>query len=169
MPDRQSLVSILFCCMGNICRSPTAEGVFRKKLILAGLAQQVRVDSCGTHAYHVGEAPDRRSQKHALARGYDLSPQRARQVDVTDFEKFDLILAMDEQNLANLRRICPKAYLGRLRLMLDFSTQLPAGDVPDPYYGGDAGFEQVLDLIEEASDQLITYLRAEFGLQSSPP
>jgi protein-tyrosine phosphatase len=149
-------IRVLMVCMGNICRSPTAEGVFRQRAEQAGL--RVEVDSAGTHAYHVGEPPDLRSQQHALRRGYDLSGQRARQVAQDDFENFDLILAMDGRNLSLLRQQCPTAKRHKVRLLLSSGTLMPDGEVPDPYYGGDAGFEQVLDLIEDASDGLIKAL-----------
>lgn len=153
MPARR----VLFICMGNICRSPTADGVMRAKLKAAGL--DVEVDSAGTHGYHVGAPPDERSQEHALKRGYDLSPLRARQLVAQDFERFDLVLAMDEDNLANARRLCPPGQRHRLKLLLDYAPQLGRREVPDPYYGGDAGFEDVLDLVEAACDGLIGALR----------
>lgn len=149
--------SILFVCMGNICRSPTAEGVLRERAALAGLP--LNIDSAGTHGYHVGEAPDRRSQQHALRRGYDLSRQRARQVQLDDFARFDLLLAMDGQNLALLKAKCPPEQQHKLKLFLSYGQLDPQGEVPDPYYGGDAGFERVLDLIENAADGLIDALR----------
>jgi len=143
--------------MGNICRSPTAEGVLRAKAQASGLA--VRVDSCGTHDYHVGEPPDRRSQAHAARRGYDLAAQRARQVTAADYARFDLILAMDSRNLALLAARCPAEHRHKLQRLLAFSTLDPDGDVPDPYYDGDAGFERVLDLIEDAVDHLLATLQ----------
>jgi protein-tyrosine phosphatase len=149
---------VLFVCMGNICRSPTAEGVFRTRAAKAGV--DVDIDSAGTHAYHVGEPPDRRSQVHAKRRGYDLAAQRARQVAVEDFEHFDLILAMDRQNLAALQLRCASQLRHKVKLFLAYSEMAPNGEVPDPYYGGDAGFERVLDLIEDASDGLIRALEA---------
>lgn len=149
--------SVLFVCMGNICRSPTAEGVFRERAAVAGL--ELLIDSAGTHGYHAGEAPDRRSQKHALRRGYDLSRQRARQVKADDFKRFDLILAMDQHNLAVLKDKCPPEQQHKLKLLLSYGQLDPQGEVPDPYYGGDAGFERVLDLIEDAADGLVTALR----------
>lgn len=149
---------ILFFCMGNICRSPTAEGVMRAKLAAAGL--DVEVDSAGTHGYHVGAPPDARSQDHALRRGYDLSGLRARQLVAKDFERFDLVLAMDGDNLAHAERLCPPGRRDRLKLLLDYAPQLGQRHVPDPYYGGAAGFEDVLDLVEAACDGLIaTVLR----------
>ncbi|PHV11467.1 phosphotyrosine protein phosphatase [Chitinimonas sp. BJB300] len=143
--------------MGNICRSPTAEGVFRERAAMVGL--QVTIDSAGTQAYHVGDSPDKRSQKHALRRGYDLSGQRGRQVVSADFSDFELILAMDKQNLEALQRKCPPEHQHKLKLFLSYGQLDPNGEVPDPYYGGDAGFERVLDLIEDAADGLVAALR----------
>jgi protein-tyrosine phosphatase len=154
-PDR----AVLFVCMGNICRSPTAEGVFRRLLAEHAPDLHVLVDSAGTHAYHVGNAPDPRACRAAERRGVDLRPQRARQVNPADFERFDLILAMDRQNHAELLAICPPQLHGRVRLFLDFAPHLGRDEVPDPYYGGVNGFELVLDLVEEASLGLIEHLR----------
>lgn len=148
---------ILFFCMGNICRSPTAEGVMRAKLAAAGI--DVEVDSAGTHGYHVGEPPDGRSQQHAAQRGYDLSALRARKLVAEDFIRFDLVLAMDEDNLALAERLCPPAQRQRLKLLLDYAPDAGKRHVPDPYYGGEAGFEAVLDLVEAACDGLINGLR----------
>ena len=150
--------SVLFVCMGNICRSPTAEGVFRKVLAERAPDLELEIDSAGTHSYHVGEPPDERAQMAAKRRGIDLSRIRARGVASDDFEVFDYILAMDMQNLSALRRACPKDYQSRLQLYLDYAP----GDresVPDPYYGGPNGFEHVLDLVEEAAHGLIAELR----------
>ena len=144
---------ILFFCMGNICRSPTAEGVMRAKLKAAGI--DVEVDSAGTHGYHVGEPPDERSQEHAALRGYDLSTLRARKLVAEDFTRFDLVLAMDDDNLANAQRLCPPAQRHRLKLLLDYAPQTGKRHVPDPYYGGPAGFDEVLDLVESACNGLI--------------
>lgn len=151
--------AILMCCMGNICRSPTAEGVLRAKLDAAGLSDLVELDSAGTHDYHVGRAPDARSQRYALQRGYDLSAQRARQVGPGDFERFDLVLAMDHANLAALRRLHPGASSDKLRLLMSFATRHKAEEVPDPYYGEGDGFARVLDYIEDACDGVIGMLR----------
>lgn len=151
--------AILFVCMGNICRSPTAEGVFRGKAQEAGLLDQLLIDSAGTHAYHVGEPPDLRSQEFARKRGYDLSPQRARQVNANDFEKFDLIIAMDKDNLRNLQNQCPTQYQHKLKLMMSYATHSPSDVVPDPYYGGGRGFDTVLDYIEDAADGLLVAIR----------
>ncbi|MDR7270056.1 protein-tyrosine phosphatase [Pelomonas saccharophila] len=147
---------ILFFCMGNICRSPTAEGVMRAKLKAAGL--DIEVDSAGTHGYHVGAPPDERSQEHALKRGYDLSALRARRLVAQDFERFDLVLAMDGDNLANAQRLCPPGQRHRLQLLMDYAPHAGKPHVPDPYYGGAAGFEEVLDLVEAACDGVIASL-----------
>jgi len=146
---------ILFVCLGNICRSPTAQGVFQRKLEWAGLEQRVSVESAGTGAWHLGKAPDPRTQAAARARGYDLSNLRARQTDPSDFERFDYILAMDQDNLSQLQMMMPEDYDGHLGLFLDFSDHSQVREVPDPYYGEGGGFEQVLDLVEEASDGLL--------------
>lgn len=149
---------ILFVCMGNICRSPTADGVMRAKLAAAGL--DIEVDSAGTHGWHVGAPPDERSQAHARRRGYDLSPLRARQLVAQDFERFDLVLAMDADNLAQAEALCPPDRRHRLKLLLDYAPHLGRRHVPDPYYGGAAGFDEVLDLVETACDGLVAALRA---------
>ena len=144
--------------MGNICRSPTAEGVFRAAATQAGMADQLLIDSAGTHAYHLGEPPDRRAQAAAERRGFDLSPIRARKVVAEDFERFNLIMAMDEDNLFFLRDMAGNRLSGELRLFLDFS-EFGEREVPDPYYGGAAGFERVLDLVEDASRGLLDHIR----------
>ncbi|RZJ07085.1 MAG: low molecular weight phosphotyrosine protein phosphatase [Rubrivivax sp.] len=149
---------ILFFCMGNICRSPTAEGVMRAKLKAAGL--EVEVDSAGTHGYHIGAPPDERSQEHALERGYDLSSLRARKLLAQDFERFDLVLAMDDDNLDHAERLCPVGQRHRLKLLMSYAPQAGNPHVPDPYYGGAAGFQEVLDLVEAACDGLVDTLRA---------
>jgi low molecular weight protein-tyrosine phosphatase len=154
---------VLFVCMGNICRSPTAEGVLRGTLVAKLPAVAVDVDSAGTHAYHVGEAPDPRARQAAASRGIDLSRIRARRVVESDFERFDLILAMDELNRTTLLEVCPAEYRSRIRLLLDFAPQLGRVNVPDPYYGGVNGFEQVLDLVEEACAGLVEHLRRELA------
>ncbi len=150
---------VLFVCMGNICRSPTAEGVFRHILQQHGLTEGYEVDSAGTHAYHVGESPDHRAAQAAARRGISLAGQRARKVRAEDFEHFDLILAMDDSNLRDLQRICPSQHRHKLKKMLDFGTT--GGDVPDPYYGGEDGFEHVLDLLEDACNGLLDTLEGE--------
>jgi protein-tyrosine phosphatase len=153
--------SVLFVCMGNICRSPTAEGVFRKCLAEQRPAARVHIDSAGTHAYHIGEPPDPRSQRAALIRGIDLSGLRARRVIVEDFNRFDLVVPMDRLNEATLRELCPVEHADRIRLLLDFAPQLERKDVPDPYYGGSNGFEAVLDMVEEAADGLLKHVSRE--------
>jgi protein-tyrosine phosphatase len=148
------MVKVLFVCMGNICRSPTAEGVFRHKVKQANLEDQISIDSAGTHAYHVGNPPDDRAQNAALKRDIDLSEQRARRVKSDDFFEFDYIIAMDESNRRDLLDICPEGYEERVHLFLDFADN-DFREVPDPYYGQGRGFEIVLDLVHEASDGLL--------------
>lgn len=147
---------ILFVCMGNICRSPSAEGVFRSLVAARAPQLAVEIDSAGTHDYHVGEPPDERSIAAARRRGIDLSALRARTVQVGDFDYYDLILAMDEQNLRELRRRAPAQRHDRIRLMMEFVPAATTHAVPDPYYGGPQGFEQVLDLLEEAAEGLLS-------------
>lgn len=146
-----SKIKVLFVCMGNICRSPTAEGVFTKLIEDRGARHRFHVDSAGTHAYHVGEPPDLRAQQTARQRGIDLSYIRARKFSPADFEEFDHILAMDSDNLAILQQACPEMHLGKVKLFLDYAPQRDERDVPDPYYGGRNGFEHVFDLVEDAS------------------
>ena len=148
---------ILFVCMGNICRSPTAEGVFRHFVEQAGLAGKIEVDSAGTHAYHVNEPADSRARAAAERRGYSLDGIRARRVDESDFERFDYIVAMDRDNLDVLRTQSNGDHEDKLYLFLEFSGAA-ADEVPDPYYGGASGFERVLDLVEEASRGLLETL-----------
>lgn len=172
--DRE--VSVLFVCMGNICRSPTAEAVFRRKVQVAGLDDRVEVDSAGTHAYHIGEAPDPRSVRAAAQRGYDMSDLRARKLSPYDAERFDYVLVMDD---ANLRRTRSEFGSGRdgegqraqVQLFLEFVEDAPVTEVPDPYMGGDAGFEHVLDLIEDTADGLLADIRARLDRRagSAPP
>ena len=152
--------SVLFVCMGNICRSPTAEGVFRHLLGREAPELDVEIDSAGTHAYHIGDQPDQRAQAAAIRRGIDLSTIRARKVSANDFSRFDLILAMDEDNLALLVDFCPPDQHHKLRLFLEYAVEAGVENVPDPYYGGANGFEQVLDLVEVAALGLISELRA---------
>ncbi len=150
---------VLMVCMGNICRSPTAEGVLRRLLDEAGLADAVRVDSAGTLDYHVGAPPDHRSQDHAQRRGYDLAGQRARQVSARDFAKFDLILAMDWQNLKELEAMCPPQFAHKLRRMMEFAPPGLSDVVIDPYYGRQEHFEMVLDHVEAACRGLLIHIR----------
>ena len=149
---------VLFVCLGNICRSPTAEAVLRQRLQLAGLAERIQVDSAGTGDWHTGRAPDPRTQEAAKRRGYDLSHLRARQVSQADFSRFDLLLAMDKANLRDLQQLRPAQGHAELDLYLR-RYQLPLDEVPDPYYGGAQGFELVLDLLEQASDALLLELK----------
>ena len=150
-----NVISILFVCMGNICRSPMAEGVVHAHAAAAGLSGVFEFDSAGTLGAHAGEAPDVRAQQAAARRGYDISGQRARKVTVEDFCRFDLILAMDRSNLASLERICPKPYLRKLKLFMEFAADSADDEVPDPYYGSAAGFERVLDMCEEAAQGIV--------------
>jgi protein-tyrosine phosphatase len=152
---------VLLVCMGNICRSPIAEGVLRKVLENSGLAKLVDVDSAGTHGYHVGEPPDPRAIAVAGRRGYDIKALRARRVRRDDFSAFDLVLAMDRENLANLLEICPPVYQSRVKLLLSYSRDIDIHEVPDPYYGGEAGFEAVLAMVENAALGLVEALRRE--------
>ncbi|MEW5894059.1 MAG: low molecular weight protein-tyrosine-phosphatase [Pseudomonadota bacterium] len=152
---------VLFVCMGNICRSPTAEGVFRRLVAEAGLEHRIQIDSAGTHDYHIGKPPDRRALTAAASRGYDLSPLRGRQVTPHDFAEFDYVLAMDRDNLADLQRLCPNDQRHKLRLFLSFSERFCNQEVPDPYYGGAQGFEQVLDMVEDAARGLLQALRTD--------
>ncbi len=158
-------VSILFVCMGNICRSPTAEGVFRRLVQSAGLEHKLLIDSAGTHAYHIGSVPDARASAAAGKRGYDLSALRGRQVSEQDFHAFDYILAMDRENLSNLQNICPSEHVGKVSLFLEFSANFSEREVPDPYYGGAQGFEHVLDLVEDAARGLLQKLEREHSLR----
>jgi protein-tyrosine phosphatase len=146
---------ILFVCMGNICRSPTAEAVFIKRLTEHNLLHKVKVDSAGTHNFHPNSPPDERSQIHALKRGYDLSSLRARSVVESDFEEFDLLLTMDWDNRALLEESCPPPHQHKIRGLAEFLKTTQVSVIPDPYYGGEQGFEHVLDLIEESSEGLL--------------
>jgi protein-tyrosine phosphatase len=152
------VMRVLFVCMGNICRSPSAEGVFRHALSRRAPQVTIEIDSAGTHDYHVGEAPDARALAAARRRGIDISQLRARNVMPDDFERFDLILAMDEENMRELKRRAQRAHHERIRLVMEYAPSATRRDVPDPYYGGEQGFEEVLDLLEEAADGLIDAL-----------
>jgi protein-tyrosine phosphatase len=155
------MIRVCFVCMGNICRSPTAEGVFRKLVENAGLEDHIEVDSAGTIDFHLGEAPDERSQTTARRRGIDISHLRARQVHLDDFGAFDYIVALDRDNLAYLKQSCPDGYQGRLSLLMAHAPEREEDEVPDPYYGGPAGFERVFDMVEEAGRGLLERIRSE--------
>ena len=159
-PETAPEYRILFICMGNICRSPTAEGAFNKTIQDHAPDLSIEIDSAGTHAYHIGSSPDQRAQRAADARGIDISGQRARKVVEEDFETFDLVLAMDELNIEVLRDLSPPQFHDRIQLFLDYAPHLGHRQVPDPYYGGANGFELVLDLVEDASLGLLEKLRA---------
>ena len=154
-------VKVLFVCLGNICRSPMAEGVFRHMLTNHGLDHRVQVDSAGTASYHVGERPDHRARQATRRRGIDIGYQRARQIRRRDCAEYDYILAMDEWNYRDLQRFCPPEHRHKIRLFLDYAPHLGVNEVPDPYYGGKDGFEYVLDLIEEASAGLMQAIRED--------
>jgi protein-tyrosine phosphatase len=153
-------VKVLMVCMGNICRSPLAHGLFQHLVKEAGLTDLVEIDSAGTHAYHVGEPPDPRSRETALRRGIDLSEQRARKVSQRDFDYYDYILAMDLDNLAILQSACPTEHREKIRLFLDFAKDVAESEVPDPYYGGESGFESVYDLVDAAANGLLKEIRS---------
>jgi protein-tyrosine phosphatase len=148
-------VGVLFVCSGNICRSPTAEGVFRDLARRRGVLARLRIDSAGMEYYHVGDPPDPRALEHAARRGYDLSALRARQVAASDFAEFDRILAMDRGHLRQLKALAPEEAVARIAMFLDHSERWRGRDVPDPYYGGPRGFDEVLDMVEEASARLL--------------
>lgn len=158
--DSDKKVSVLFVCMGNICRSPTAEGMFRKHVEDAGLSDRIRIESAGTHAYHVGAPPDHRSQAAAARRGVRLAHIRARRISEADFENFDYIFAMDKDNLGELLELAPEQHREKVTLFLDFAGTGRTAEVPDPYYGGASGFDLVLDLVEQASERLLQRIRS---------
>lgn len=159
------MVRVLFVCMGNICRSPVAEGVFRRMLEGAGLDNKIYVDLAGTHSYHVGAPPDARSQTTALRRGIDLRGIRSRKVTVADFAEFDYVLAMDRDNLEHLLALRQDFELRcRIQLFMDYAPNLPEREVPDPYYGGPNGFERVMDLIETAAEGLLVSIRDDYQI-----
>ena len=149
------IVSVVFVCMGNICRSPTAEGVFRHVVKERNLQDVIKIDSAGTHAYHIGESPDSRSQATAKSRGVDLSAQRARKAESTDFVRFDYVIAMDRSNYENLKVLASPVQQERLHLFMDFTTAWDNAEVPDPYYGGGDGFTNVFDMVKSASEGLL--------------
>lgn len=152
-------ISVLFICSGNICRSPTAQGVFEHRVMQAGLREKVFVDSAGTHGFHVGSQPDTRAQRAATRRGFDLSSQRSRRVETEDFVNFDYLIGMDHDNIRALREVCPPEHHDKLSLFMQFVATADVVEVPDPYYGGTHGFERVLDLVEQASDALLEHVR----------
>jgi protein-tyrosine phosphatase len=155
-------VRVLFVCMGNICRSPTAHGVFRHLIDSRNLSDWIEIDSAGTHAYHIGEPPDQRAQSTASQRGVQLDDLRARRVAERDFDSFDYILAMDEDNYANLMSLCPEHARDKVYLFLSFAPHLKRREVPDPYYGGLKGFENVFAMIEDASNGLLQDIEKRF-------
>ena len=158
--NQNKKIKVLFVCMGNICRSPTADAVFRHLVKEAGVDHLIHVDSAGTHAYHIGNPPDHRAQNTALQRGYKMHDLRARAVQPNDFQEFDYILAMDKENLSLLQQRSPQQHLSKIQLFMQYSTQVnPDVEVPDPYFGGNQGFELVLDMVEEASQGLLAHLR----------
>lgn len=154
---------VLLVCMGNICRSPTAEGVLRHYIKINKLGDQVEVDSAGTHGYHVGEAPDSRTQRAASVRGYNLSQLRARKVARQDLDYFDLILAMDKINLDNLQRMANPEQLEKIKLFMEYARNFDDEEVPDPYYGLGHGFDLVLDMVEDASQGLVDNIKERLG------
>ena len=158
------MVKVLFVCMGNICRSPTAQGVFERLVADNKLVEYIEIDSAGTHAYHIGERPDERASAAALKRGIDLSTQKARRVSADDFHVFDYVIAMDSSNYEDLASKCPTEHETKLSLFLEYAEDLEATEVPDPYYGGATGFERVLDLIEKASAGLLAEIRKQHRL-----
>lgn len=167
MARGEGTLSVLFVCMGNICRSPTAHGVFRQRVAAAGLGDRILVESGGTHAYHVGHPADERSQAAALTRGYDLGDLRARLVSRRDLLRFDYILAMDEANLADLKRNTPEGSTVQPRLFMEYSSKYTGREVPDPYTGGAQGFEEVLDMVEDACSGLLEAIKKELGIAPS--
>ncbi|WP_343673180.1 low molecular weight protein-tyrosine-phosphatase [Paraburkholderia heleia] len=156
-------VSVCFVCLGNICRSPTAEAVMLRLVDEAGLAGRVEVDSAGTGNWHIGEAPDERAQRTGGLRGYDLAPLRARQIAAEDFRRFDLIVAMDDANVSALQGVCPASERDKIRLLMEFAPQAETRVVADPYFGGEAGFEAVLDQCEAACAGLLAALRPQLA------
>ena len=161
-------VHVVFVCMGNICRSPTAHALFRKAVAAAGLCDEIAIDSAGTHAYHIGNPPDARATATALSRGIDMKDFRARQLCEADFEHFNYVVAMDRENLGLLEASCPPSAQGRLSLMLDW-TEGWGDEVPDPYYGGEEGFVRVFDMLTEASQGFLAHIISAHGLVPRRP
>ena len=157
------MIKVLFVCMGNICRSPTAEGIFRQIVDSAELADKIFIDSAGTHSYHIGKQPDERAQAASLKRGINLSSLRGRQVKSADFEKFDYVIAMDSSNYADLTQVA-NGSAENLFMFLSFSENFNEKEVPDPYYGGEQGFEHVLDLVEDASHGLLSHIQKQHNI-----
>lgn len=157
------MVNVLFVCLGNICRSPTAHGVFEQMVAETDLQHLIHIDSCGTGSWHVGQPPDERTQQAAQKRGYSLQHLRARRLAAEDFHHFDYILAMDTRNLADVIKKAPVSFSGHIGLFLDFASDQTATEVPDPYYGGDEGFDRVFNLIENACQGLLDELRQKYG------
>ncbi len=160
-------IKVLFVCMGNICRSPTAEGVFAQLLKQRHLTHYFEIDSAGTHAYHLNEAPDPRAQKAARKRGINLALLRARQVSLADFIEFDYLLVMDQENYEALERLCPTSYQSKVHYLMDYAPQFHTREVPDPYYGGEQGFERVLNYIEAATQGFLQALESIGRLEKS--
>ncbi|MCH9640053.1 MAG: low molecular weight phosphotyrosine protein phosphatase [Betaproteobacteria bacterium] len=157
--DRPTVTKVLFVCMGNICRSPTADAIFRHQVKAAGLEQEIVVDSAGTHTYHIGNPPDQRAQSTASNRGYKMHDLRARAVEADDFNHFDYILAMDNDNLSILQRRCPTQFSEKIGLLMQYSQNNDFDkEVADPYYGGQGGFERVLDMVEDACQGLLEHI-----------
>ena len=156
--SNQKKVSVVFVCMGNICRSPTAEGVFRDVVKQQNMSDVISIDSAGTHAYHIGESPDPRSQSTALSHGVNLSSQRARKVVWEDFDRFNYVIAMDRSNLENLKNLQQSGQSAKLHLFMEFANDWDNQEVPDPYYGGANGFDQVFDMVQSASEGLLEYI-----------
>ncbi|MDR5757406.1 low molecular weight protein-tyrosine-phosphatase [Caballeronia sp. LZ035] len=156
-------ISVCFVCLGNICRSPSAEGVMRHLVERANLAGHIVIDSAGTGDWQIGDAPDARAQKAAKKRGYDLSMLRGRQIGAADFARFDLLIAMDDANVAALMAVCPPEHRDKIRLLMDFATCKDSRVVVDPYFGGEAGFETVLDQCEDACEGLLRALQARLS------
>ena len=161
------MIRVLFVCMGNICRSPMAQGVLEQRLYEEQLQDRVQVDSAGTHHYHSGDAPDGRGVAAARQRGIEIGGQRARAVRDSDFEEFDLILAMDSDNERELRAICPPYYSDRVKLVLDFAPDLREREVPDPYYVGGQGFEKVLDMLDLCMEELMDEIHDRLGYRDT--
>lgn len=157
------MANVLFVCLGNICRSPTAHGIFEQMVRSSGLQDRIGIDSCGTGAWHIGQPPDERTLRAARARGYDLSHLRARKLVLEDFDRFDYILSMDTRNLADVIRKAPAGYEGEIRLLLDYLPERNILEVPDPYYGGEEGFDRVFNLIESACESLLAEIKQKHG------